>query len=39
MTASLIPLGPDAGDQLSEDHIILYAVAPQLDHVIANRGE
>lgn len=31
-----ITLGPSAGDQLSVDHIIPYAVAPQLDHVIAN---
>jgi hypothetical protein len=31
-----ITLGPYAGDQLSVDHIIPYAVAPQLDHVIAN---
>ncbi len=31
-----ITLGPYAGDQLSVDHIIPFAVAPQLDHVIAN---
>ncbi len=31
-----ITLGPYAGDQLSVDHIIPLAVAPQLDHVIAN---
>ena len=33
---SAFTLGPYAGDQLSVDHIIPYAVAPQLDHVIAN---
>jgi hypothetical protein len=31
-----ITLGPYAGDQLSVDHIIPFAVVPQLDHVIAN---
>ncbi len=31
-----ITFGPYAGNQLSVDHIIPYAVAPQLDHVIAN---
>ena len=31
-----ITLGPYAGDQLSVDHIIPFAVAPQLDKVIAN---
>jgi hypothetical protein len=31
-----ITLGPYAGDELSVDHIIPLAVAPQLDHVIAN---
>ncbi len=31
-----ITLGPYAGDQLSVDHIIPFAVAPSLDHVIAN---
>ncbi|HBJ87510.1 MAG TPA: hypothetical protein DDZ88_27360 [Verrucomicrobiales bacterium] len=31
-----ITLGPYTGDQLSVDHIIPFAVAPQLDHVIAN---
>ena len=31
-----ITLGPYAGDQLSVDHIIPLAVAPQLDKVIAN---
>jgi hypothetical protein len=28
--------GPYAGDELSVDHIIPFAVMPQLDHVIAN---
>jgi hypothetical protein len=28
--------GPYAGDELSVDHIIPFAVVPQLDHVIAN---
>jgi hypothetical protein len=28
--------GPYKGDQLSVDHIIPYAVCPELDHVIAN---
>jgi hypothetical protein len=28
--------GPYAGDELSVDHIIPFAVRPQLDHVIAN---
>jgi hypothetical protein len=28
--------GPDAGDELSVDHIIPFAVVPELDHVIAN---
>ena len=27
---------PYAGDELSVDHIIPFAVMPQLDHVIAN---
>ena len=31
-----ITLGPYAGDQLSVDHIIPFAVVPGLDHVIAN---
>jgi hypothetical protein len=31
-----ITLGPYTGDQLSVDHIIPFAVAPQLDKVIAN---
>ena len=31
-----ITLGPYAGDQLSVDHIIPCALAPPLDHVIAN---
>jgi len=31
-----ITLGPYAGDQLSVDHIIPFAAAPQLDKVIAN---
>lgn len=31
-----ITLGPYAGDQLSVDHVIPFAVAPQLDKVIAN---
>lgn len=31
-----ITLGPYAGDQLSVDHIIPFAVAPGLDKVIAN---
>jgi hypothetical protein len=31
-----ITLGPYTGDELSVDHIIPFAVAPQLDHVIAN---
>jgi hypothetical protein len=31
-----ITLGPYTGDQLSVDHIIPFAVALQLDHVIAN---
>ncbi len=31
-----ITFGPYAGDQLSVDHIIPFAVAPQLDKVIAN---
>jgi len=31
-----ITLGPYAGDQLSVDHIIPFAVHPELDHVIAN---
>lgn len=30
-----ITFGPYAGDQLSVNHIIPYAVAPQLDHIIA----
>ena len=28
--------GPYTGDELSVDHIIPFAVMPQLDHVIAN---
>lgn len=28
--------GPYAGDELPVDHIIPFAVVPQLDHVIAN---
>ena len=28
--------GPCAGDELSVDHIIPFAVRPQLDHLIAN---
>jgi hypothetical protein len=31
-----IMLGPNAGDQLSVDHIIPFSVAPSLDKVIAN---
>ena len=34
--APTITLGPYAGDQLSVDHIIPFAVVPGLDHVIAN---
>jgi hypothetical protein len=34
--AATIRRGPDAGDQLSVDHIIPRAVVPELDHVIAN---
>ncbi len=31
-----ITRGPYAGDQLSVDHIVPFAVAPQLDHVTVN---
>ncbi len=34
--APTITFGPYAGDELSVDHIIPFAVAPQLVHVIAN---
>lgn len=31
-----VTCGPYAGDELSVDHIIPFAVVPRLDHVIAN---
>ena len=34
--AATVRRGPYAGDQLSVDHIIPYAVVPELDCVMAN---